>query len=262
MQTENKSRREFLKVAAAGSIGAAGLVSAASAGRESRRGRGRRFRDYPIIKENAVVLFQGDSITDAGRARNREGNANDAGALGRGYAFMAASRLLADAAAKSPKVYNRGISGNKVYQLAERWDKDCLELKPDLLSILIGVNDIWHKLNGHYDGTVETYEKDFNALLERTIKALPQVKLVICEPFVLRCGAVGDKWFPEFDGFRAASKRVAEKFDAIFVPFQAAFDRALEQAPPNYWAGDGVHPTLAGASLMARTWLREVGRAQ
>jgi lysophospholipase L1-like esterase len=125
-----------------------------------------------------------------------------------------------------------------------------------VLSILIGVNDLWHTLNGNYDGTVEKYEKDYRALLERTLKALPKVKLVICEPFVLRCGAVNDKWFPEFDRYRAAAERVSRSFHATFLPFQTMFGEAIKYAPPSHWAADGVHPTSAGASLMAFNWLR------
>ncbi|UCG48815.1 MAG: hypothetical protein JSU94_03355, partial [Phycisphaerales bacterium] len=148
--------------------------------------------------------------------------------------------------------------GNKVFQLAERWDKDCLALEPDLVSILIGVNDIWHKLNGRYAGTVADYEKGFRALLERTRKALPDARLVVCEPFVLRCGAVNNKWFPEFDGFRRAAVKVAAAHGAVFIPFQAMFDKAVEKAPPSHWAGDGVHPSMAGAALMAQAWIDSV----
>jgi len=129
-----------------------------------------------------------------------------------GYVYSIATQLLVDRAGDGLKIYNRGISGNKVFQLADRWDKDCLELKPDIVSILIGVNDIWHTLNGNYNGTVEKYEKDYRALLNRTRKALPNVQLVICEPFVLRCGAVNDKWFPEFDRYRAQKSLMLYSF--------------------------------------------------
>ena len=96
------------------------------------------------------------------------------------------------------RIYNKGISGNKVYQLAERWEKDCLEIKPGIISILIGVNDIWHKLNGNYNGTVEIYRNDYISLLERTKKAIPEVKLIICEPFAVKgVKAVDDKWYPD-----------------------------------------------------------------
>ncbi len=257
------SRRHFLGTVA--TVGAAGLATiptlALSGCSESMKwplgtnpGRG--------IKDGATVLFQGDSITDAGRDRNRENNANDARALGAGYALFTASQLLADRADAGLKIYNRGISGNKVFQLAERWDKDCIALKPNVVSILIGVNDLWHTLNGKYNGTPEIYERDYRALLERTQRELPGVRLVICEPFVLRCGAVNDKWFPEFDRYRTVARRMATEFHATLVSFQAMFDKAVQVAQPQYWAADGVHPTLAGASLMAQTWQATVSKVK
>jgi lysophospholipase L1-like esterase len=249
------SRRNVMKSFTATTIGAASLLYSGCSGSSSGPSR----RKKSIIQKETIILFQGDSITDAGRDRNREQKANDPGALGKGYVYLIAAQLLADQAGNSLKIYNRGISGNKVFQLADRWDKDCLKLKPDVLSILIGVNDIWHTLNGNYDGTVEKYEKDYRALLDRTRKELPKVQLVICEPFVLRCGAVNDKWFPEFDKYRAVSRKMAKEFNALFVPFQSMFDNAVKQAPPSHWAGDGVHPTMAGAYLMGQEWLKVVG---
>ena len=171
---------------------------------------------------------------------------------------MAASHLLIKNPQLNLTIHNRGISGNKVHQLANRWDKDCLDLKPNLLSIMIGVNDIWHGLNGKYEGTVKTYEDDFLNLMKRTRKALPKTQFVICEPFVLRCGAVNEKWFPEFDRYRAAARKVADQNNATFVPFQSMFDEAVQYAPPKHWAGDGVHPSSHGASLMAHFWTQSV----
>jgi lysophospholipase L1-like esterase len=259
--SDNRStRRDFLgKAAALTALAGSSTLAAvgcAHLGTESSRHMARA-----PIDAGGTILFQGDSITDAGRDRGREKSPNDAAALGRGYAFLTAATLLAEHPGADLKIYNRGISGNKVFQLADRWDKDCIALKPDLVSILIGVNDIWHGLNGQYDGTVQVYERDYLALLQRTRQELPQVRIVVCEPFVLRCGAVNDKWFPEFDRYRAAAKRVADTFEAVFVPFQSMFDEAVKKAPPNYWAGDGVHPTIAGAALMAQTWLATVARA-
>jgi lysophospholipase L1-like esterase len=256
------SRRRFLgnAMTTAAGLAAASALGAAGCSEPMRRTAGRKSGAF--IGRGDVVLFQGDSITDAGRDRRRVDSANDARALGTGYALFIASQLLAQRPEAGLKIYNRGISGNKVFQLAERWDKDCLALKPNVLSILIGVNDLWHTLNGNYNGTVEIYEKDYRALIERTQRALPGVRLVICEPFVLRTGAVNDQWFPEFDGYRAAARRVATDSHAVFVPFQAMFDKAVQAAPPGYWAADGVHPTIAGAALMARTWLETVSHAQ
>jgi lysophospholipase L1-like esterase len=242
------NRRYFIASTAGtlGAISAAGIHTASAA------------EPKPVspIKSNSTILFQGDSITDAGRSREQADQPNNQKALGNGYAWLAASKLLIDHPSDNLKVFNRGISGHKVPQLAERWQKDCIDLKPDVLSILIGVNDIWHKLNGNYEGTAASYERDYLALVERTLKALPDVKLIICEPFVLRCGAVKDNWFPEFDLYRASAKKVAETYHAAFVPFQTMFDEAVKLAPPEHWAQDGVHPSTSGASLMAHHWLK------
>lgn len=212
------------------------------------------------LSKGATILFQGDSITDAGRDREQQADPNQGRPLGRGYPLFLSGEILRDHAALDLSIYNRGISGNKVPDLEARWQADCLDLKPSLLSILIGVNDIWHKLNGRYDGTVESYEKGFAALVKRTRDALPSISLVICEPFVLRCGAINEKWFPEFDQRRAAAARVAKGAGAIWVPFQTMFDKAVAAgAEPEYWAADGVHPSVAGHALMAKTWREVVG---
>ncbi|HEX6963319.1 MAG TPA: SGNH/GDSL hydrolase family protein [Lacipirellula sp.] len=246
------NRRHFVGTSAG--LAAAGVATMAcgkDAGPESRQAAD---ANNSIIKPGATILFQGDSITDAGRSRDEAATPNAQPALGDGYAWLAAAALLVDRPNDNLKIFNRGISGNKVYQLAERWDAEALELEPDVLSILIGVNDIWHTLNGAYDGTVEKYEADYNSLIKRTKEAIPDVKLVICEPFVLRCGAVNDTWFPEFDKYRAAAKRVAQEAGAVFVPFHKMFERASKIAPPARWAKDGVHPSPDGASLMAHLW--------
>ena len=260
---DRSTRRVFLRTTATAAAAAVGAVATLpNAGCSSTARTAARSGSRGLIDDGDVILFQGDSITDAGRSRRREDIANDTRALGNGYAFLAASQLLADRPEAGLKIYNRGISGNKVFQLAERWDADCLSLKPDVLSILVGVNDIWHTLDGRYNGTVEIYERDYRALLERTRQALPHVKLVICEPFVLHYGAVNEKWFPEFDGYRSAARRVATDFDAVFVAFQTMFDEAAATTPPVHWAADGVHPTVAGAQLMALIWLKAVKAAR
>ena len=254
--TSGVSRRSFFTTSSI-ALGAASL-GAISQSSNALASDNWPLSTHSLLKDRQVILFQGDSITDAGRDKSKTSEVNKQSAMGNGYAWLAGAELLVDHSKANYSVFNRGISGNKVFQLAGRWDRDCLDLKPNLISILIGVNDIWHKLNGSYNGTVDIYERDYTALLERTRKALPKVKLVICEPFVLRCGAVTDKWFPEFEQYRAAAKRVSDSFHATFVPFQAMFDEAIKYAPPAHWAGDGVHPSGAGASLMAHSWLRVV----
>jgi lysophospholipase L1-like esterase len=251
------SRRDFVQAGIG--LSAAGLASMASVDELiAAEERSQKPSRTSFIASGDTILFQGDSITDAGRKRD-DSAANSNAALGRGYAWLAAAQLLIDRPEARLKILNRGISGNKVYQLAERWQADCLDLKPNVLSILIGVNDFWHKHKHGYEGTLEKYENDYRILIKRTKTALPGVKLVICEPFVLKVGAVDDSWFPEFDGYRAAAKKVAAEANAVFVPFQTMFDAAAKIAPPGLWAADGVHPTCDGAAIMAHGWLKAVG---
>jgi lysophospholipase L1-like esterase len=241
------TRRQLIERAAI----AAGVSAAVAAIPKQLRGA-----DSVSLRKEDVVLFQGDSITDAVRDRGNQDKANHARALGTGYPMLLASDLLRDHASLGLQIYNRGISGHKVPDLDKRWQEDTIDLEPAVLSILIGVNDIWHKLAGNYSGTVSDYETG----IARTRKALPDVTIVVCEPFVLRCGAINDNWFPEFDQRRAAAKKVAHQAGTIWVPFQTMFDEAVAAGTaPSYWAGDGVHPSLAGHSLMAQTWRKVVG---
>lgn len=252
----NINRRHFLRNAAATTVGLTAIPEILSAAMPAKDKKKKGF--IGSLKTGDVILFQGDSITDAGREKTKQLH-NSQGSFGGGYAFLAAAKLLNENAAKNLVIYNRGISGNKVYQLADRWQKDCFDLKPKVLSILIGVNDFWHMLEGRYDGTVEKYEQDYRQLLTLTSKMIPEIQLVIGEPFaVLGCSAVTDKWYPAFDTYRASAKKLAEEFNAVFIPYQAIFDEAQKHAPATYWTGDGVHPSMAGSSLMAEAWLKAV----
>ena len=254
MQDMNRaSRRNFLKTATA-ALGSAALLAGCGSSMEAKKSNNAK---KSIISKGDTVLFQGDSITDSGRARSQAPNLASR-RFGYGYVFFIAGRLMAEKPTYDLNLINRGISGNTVTDLTSRWDADCIQLKPNVLSILIGVNDIWHTFQGTYNGTVEKYETGYRALLERTVKALPEVKLVICEPYVLRCGTVTDKWFPEFDHYRAVAKKMSEDFKTKFVPFQTMFDNAVKDTEPTYWSEDGVHPTIAGAALMANEWLKVV----
>ena len=248
----NPARRTFIKQAGIGVAAAMGLpaVLSSCSGTDIKS---RKIDKY--FSEGDVILFQGDSITDAGRNKQQQ-LPNHGRSFGVGYAYILASSLLQDLAGKGLTFYNRGISGNKVYQLAERWQEDCLDLKPDILSILIGVNDYWHMRNGRYDGTAEVYENDLRELLTRTRSKLPGIKLIICQPFVLTgTSAVDESWLEPFKPYQESAAKIAGEFDAIWVPFQEAFDEAAEIAPPTYWTHDGVHPSMPGSQLMAETWL-------
>ena len=249
---DSSGRRSFIKKAALGGILTVGIpeiVSSALAAEQTKK---------ITLKQNAVILFQGDSITDAGRKKDNM-DFNSPSALGNGYAFLATADLLLQHAGKNLRVYNKGISGNKVHQLAERWENDAMVLKPDVLSIMIGVNDFWHTLTNNYTGTIKTYRDDFRKLLDRTKQQLPDVKLIIGEPFGVKgIKAVDEKWYPAFNEYRQASREIAKSFGAVFIPYQSVFDKAQKSAPGVYWTNDGVHPTLAGARLMSKAWLETV----
>lgn len=250
-QNESTSRRDFLKRTA---IGSAAILSLPF----FTEGKPLRKR---TIAQGTTILFQGDSITDAGRDRGQY-YANNLNGLGKGYVYQISAQLLGENPKAGLRIYNRGISGHKVFQLADRWEDDCLNLKPDVLSILIGVNDFWHMLNGNYDGTVAVYDTDLRQLLERTKKAAPNVQLILCEPFVVAGGtAVGsERWKTEFPLYRNSAREIAKEFGAGFVPFQRVFDEALTLAPADYWCPDGVHPSIAGAHLMKEAWLEVYNR--
>lgn len=245
------NRRSFIKntaIAVAASLSIPEIATSAAAEKSKK----------VTFNQDDVVLFQGDSITDWGRDKSKS-EPNNSGALGSGYALLLSAELLYKYADKNLKIYNKGISGNKVYQLAERWDADCLDLKPNVLSILVGVNDYWHTLTNNYKGTVETYRSDYHKLLDRTLKALPGVKLVICEPFAVKgVRAVDEKWYPTFDGYRKVAHDLASEYNTAFVPYQSVFDKALHTAPGSYWTIDGVHPSVAGCQLMANAWMDAV----
>ena len=243
MHSANFSRRSLIKGAAAiGAISALGLKASAQEVKPAKA----------TLKKGAVIVFQGDSITDAGR-KKEEIDANNTRGLGNGYAAMAAGLLHADYPEHGLQIHNRGISGNKVPDLAARWQEDAIDLKPDILSIMVGVNDYWHTIafGSKYHGTVGDYETGYRALIERSQKAIPGVRLVICDPFTFR------DW-PEYKPYQAVAEKLAGEFKLTFVPFQKSFDPLRNTFAEKFWLWDGVHPTISGFALMAQTWRESV----
>ena len=244
---EKQNRRNFLKNNSLATVGVSTLPFMGTAA-SLKNSLGKH-------AEDATILFQGDSITDAGRDRARY-YANDAEGMGNGYVFQIVAELMGANPGTKMRFYNRGISGNKVYQLAERWDDDCLNLKPDVLSILIGVNDFWHTLSWNYKGTAKTYESDLRKLLDLTMNNLPDLKLIIGEPFAVPGGnAITNEWDEDFPKYREAAAAIAVDYKAGFIPYQEIFNKALKEAPVSYWCPDGVHPSIAGPYLMKNAWL-------
>lgn len=205
----------------------------------------------PAFHSGARILFQGDSITDGNRGRNTDPNH----ILGHGYQALIGSRFGADFPDQRLVFINRGISGNTVSDLAKRWQTDAIDLKPDILSILIGVNDLSHRV------PAEDYEKQYDQLLADTLRALPNVQLVLCEPFGLPVGPKKANW----EAYRAQIlerdaivNRLGAKYHAPVVHFQKTFEDATNRAPADYWIWDGTHPTYAGHQLLADEWVRTV----
>jgi lysophospholipase L1-like esterase len=216
--------------------------------------------DVPVFKKNSRILFQGDSITDGNRGRDGDPNH----ALGHGYAFLIAARYGAAYPERHLEFFNRGVSGNKMPDLVARWKADTLDLAPTLVSILIGVNDVWHPLDRGQPVPVEQFEAAYDKLLAETVATLPAVKLVLCEPFSLPGRATKarwDEWQDHLRKFQAVVEKLAKKYHAPVVHLQKIFDAAVKRAPAEYWIWDGVHPTYSGHQLMADEWVRTVNAA-
>ena len=201
-----------------------------------------------------TILFQGDSITDCGRGEG----------LGNGYALF----VTADLGRECPGQYqfiNRGISGNRVTDVYARIKKDIINLKPDYMSLLIGVNDVWHEFSRDDGVDADKFEKIYCMLIDEIKAALPDIKIMILAPFCLRASATDNteecpnKW----EGFRAGveerarrAKAVAEKYNLPFITLQDKFDAAAQTAENTYWLYDGVHPTPMGHQIIKNEWIK------
>lgn len=195
-----------------------------------------------------TIVFQGDSITDAGRNRDRDSE------RGIGYPTLIAGEL----GYKYPAEYdfiNEGVSGDRIVDLYARIKRDIIQRKPDYLTILIGINDVWHEISERNGVENKKYFRVYCDLIEELKAVLPDLKIFILEPFVLKASATERNWnvFRRETEMRAESaKAVAEKYGLFFVPLQEKFDEAATKAEPSYWLSDGVHPTAAGHELIAR----------
>jgi len=212
-----------------------------------------------MFTKGDTILFTGDSITDCGRNRTEENMQENA--AGWGYANLLTAAFLHDYPQLGLTIYNRGISGNRIVDLYARAKEDCYNLRPSVVSILIGVNDLWAEYKRGTGVEAEKYRKIYDLMLTEARERLPDVRFVLLEPFSLRgVPEVGDyrAWQKELAVRQGIVKDLAQKHDAIFVPLQAAFDAACAQASDTYWLYDGVHPTGAGHGLIAQAWKKEV----
>lgn len=206
-----------------------------------------------------TILFQGDSITDAERLRDQDAF------CGHGYATLVSARL----GFESPSEYkfiNRGVKNNTVVDLYNRRENDILSLKPDVISILIGVNDaaVHNCTSDKTDYvTVALYEETYSKLINKIFHVLPNIKIIMLEPFLLP-GTLSSRNRPDiYPSFRQevelranSARHLAENFELPFIELQNKFDAACKKAPADYWLFDGVHPTAAGHELIAREWIQ------
>lgn len=222
------------------------LVSQAGSARDKIR----------VLHPHDIIVFQGDSITDGGRQRT---GSDFNHIMGQDYAYMLAGRLGLEFPECDLVFINRGISGNRVPDLASRWQKDTIDLHPNLLSILVGINDT--EAVGDRAETAEEFEQNYDRLLAETTAALPNTKIILGEPFLLPVGRHAANYqaeLAEVQKRQAAVARLAAKYHLPEVLYQNAFNRACQKAPAAHWSWDGVHPTYAGHALMADVWLKTV----
>jgi lysophospholipase L1-like esterase len=199
------------------------------------------------LQPNETLLFIGDSITDARRDK-QIALPNITEGLGYGYVRNIADYLLPKEEYKNLSIYNRGVSGNRTVDLANRWAQDCLNLKPDVISILVGINDL------NYNVTASDFYKNFRNILNTTRTLLPNARVVICEPFLLPNIANYAKLQETFHEFRKIVRILSKDFKTVFIPYYQHFVNMSKDNSPSDWLSDGVHPTAAGISLLSSVW--------
>lgn len=239
-------RRRFLKSAALTGLATEPLLSTN--------------RASPKPQKALTFLFQGDSITDGNRGRSLDPNH----IMGHGYAYSVASRIGADFPQAGFTFYNRGISGHKITDLQKRWETDTLNLKPDVLSILVGINDTGATINKPAEATTaEEFENIYRSLLNDCRQANPEILFVLGIPFVYPVGKRiqnWEQWRDDTSKRQVVVQKLANEFDAVLIDYPAVFEKAIQKTPIEYWIWDGVHPTVFAHELMAREWMKQVGK--
>ena len=197
-----------------------------------------------MLDSGPLVLFQGDSITDCNRMTVPcEG-------LGRGYAMMVASMWTASNPESDARFVNRGLSGNRTLDLAARWKEDCLDIHPDCLSILVGVNDTWRHFSLGETTSSAQFTTNYRSLIDQAKGNVHSPSLVLCEPFLLEFSAERKDWMEDLEPKIEIVRALAREHRAILVPFQSIFDEAAKKRPPEFWCPDGVH--------LSQAWLNAV----
>ena len=204
-----------------------------------------------MIKAGSVVLFQGDSITDAGRSKIRNKD------LGDGFPFVLSEFFKNEHPEMNVTVINRGISGNRSRDLVGRWTKDCVALKPDYLTILIGVNDTWRRYDDNDPTSDEDFEKNLRTILERS-RAETNAEILLLVPYLIDLNEKVSRMREDLSGKQAVVKRLAKEFGTRLLDLDEVFKAAVANGTkPEFISADGVHPTEEGGHRMiAAEWLK------
>lgn len=250
-------RRTFITSSLA-AFGSATLSNAAKAEKSPVNSSGVGSHNYglPSFEKGSRLLFQGDSITDMKWGRKQSDRNHY---LGHSYVFLLAARLGVDMPEVELDIYNRGISGHKVENLRKRWQKDAIDMRPDLLSILIGTNDVGSGVKP------DVFESHYRHILDSSREANPKLRIVLLDPFVLRSGRLKDEqaWVSRrtaTDKMGVVVARLAKDYNAVHIKTQDIFDAAAKAVSPEQWIWDGIHPLPQGHELIARHWIQEVSK--
>jgi lysophospholipase L1-like esterase len=189
-------------------------------------------------------------------AKKHDAPSHSAYAFGQGYVFLSTAELMAKYPGKF-EILNHGVAGNRIVDLYQRIKCDVWNNNPDVISILIGVNDVWHEVSWQNGVELDRFEKVYRMIIEDTKKVLPNVKFMLMEPYVLRGTNTTEKFeqFKEVYKYAEVTKKLANEYNCVFVPLQEKFNELAEKHGVDCYMKDGVHPDPAGAKVIANAWL-------
>jgi len=211
-----------------------------------------------MIQPNDHIVFYGDSITDCGRDYGAP--AGEESGWGHGYAQMVSAWLSAQKAEMNLVFSNKGISGNRIYDLEARLESDVLSLRPDLVSILIGINDVWREFDSGVSSPLDEFRSSYRRILERIVGA--GCELILLDPFLLHIRPEFEAWLPVLNPKIEVVRELAQEFSATHIRLDDSFQAASKKRVPEFWAADAVHPTLAGHALIAQSWIEAASNSK
>lgn len=213
------------------------------------------------------ILFQGDSITDGNRYKDIESRWDKNHQIGHSFAYIVTGLIMMQYPNRQFEFVNRGVSGNRTNELLSRWNEDTIEENPDVLIMLVGVNDAFCNYEGkEYDENAELYDKNYRELLKMAKDKNPELRIIMLEPFAnVEISNPSENISKEFrqkklNNIQAKVRKIAKDFEAIFIPVQDKFNKIMDTPYPKYWLWDGVHPTEAGHAILAKDVICELNK--